>query len=286
MPPLRAALSAFVIATAVVSTAVVSAAPASAAATVGSCYDYPLETVGKVASAAPAIGCESPHTAETWYVRALPDSFGMPSKSSHARRLLAGDPCTTKAMNSYLGMPDRKLPTRYRNVVLFPTDAQWTAGERWVRCDAVLQSGLHLQITTGTAAAFAATVEPTRLNFCTPGTPSARRTAAVPCTNAKKNWIKVLDKELGGPSSRFPGSSTVLRRSAVICQKIAKQYDGKVQYPGWWRINPTQHGWNLGKRSVQCFVPYAQYLKELSQHRPVPAPVPPAVPTPAPAPAA
>ncbi len=278
MASLRTGLSAFAVATAVVTTMLVMPTPAAAAATVGSCYEYPISTIGKVASAAPVIGCESPHTAETWYVGIVTDAFGMPSKSTHARRLLAGRPCTTKAMNAYLGMPDRRLPSRYRTVVLFPTDAQWNAGERWVRCDVVLQSGLQLQQTSGTAAAFIAAIAPKALDFCTPSTPSARNTAAVQCTKPKRNWIKVLDRELGGPNSRFPGTNTVLRRSAVICQKIARTYDGKVPYPGWWRINPTQHGWNLGKRSVQCFVPYEQYLKELSQRAPVPAPTP--VPTP------
>ncbi len=35
---------------------------------VGGCYDYTVKTVGKVSSAAPVIGCESAHTAETFYV--------------------------------------------------------------------------------------------------------------------------------------------------------------------------------------------------------------------------
>ncbi len=45
-------------------------------------------------------------------------------------------------MNAYLGLQDRELPSRFRTVVLFPTDDQWAAGERWVRCDVVLQGGL------------------------------------------------------------------------------------------------------------------------------------------------
>ena len=74
----------------------------------------------------------------------------------------------------------------------------------------------------------------------------------------------------------------VLRRSALICQKIAKKYNGKAEYPGWWRINPTDTGWRLGKRSVQCFVPLAQYLQEVAQSTPAPV----TEPTPAPSPAA
>lgn len=282
MAPLRTGLAALAATSALLAAGLVLPAPASAAPAVGSCFDYPFSTLGKASSAAPAIGCEFPHTAETWFVGTVPDSFGPPSKASQADRLLAARPCTTKAMNAALGMPTRVLPSRYRTVVLFPTDAQWNAGERWVRCDAALQSGLQFQSTTGTAAAFVAATTQDVLNFCTPSTPSARNTAAVQCTKPKRNWIKVLDRELGGPNSRFPGTSTVLRRSAVICQKIAKKYNGKAEYPGWWRINPTDTGWRLGKRSVQCFVPLAQYLQEVAQSTPAPV----TEPTPAPSPAA
>lgn len=282
MAPLRTGLGVLVVSAALLATGLVLPTPVGAVAAVSACYDYPIATIGKVSTAAPVIGCESPHTAETYRVGTLAPSFGPPSKSSQAARLAAGRPCTVAAMNAYLGMADRTLPSRFRPVVLFPTDDQWTAGERWMRCDAVLQSGLQLQMTTGTAASFVAATTPSALNFCTPSTPSARNTAAVQCTKPKSNWIKVLDKELGGPNTRFPGTNSVLRRSAVICQKIAKRYDGKVPYPGWWRINPTQHGWNLGKRSVQCFVPYEQYQKELAQRTPAPTPVPTPAPTPVP----
>lgn len=282
MAPLRTGLGILVGSAALIATGLTLPTPASAAAAVGACYDYPIRTIGTVSTAAPAMGCESPHTAQTYRVGTLAPSFGLPSKSSQAARLAAGLPCTVASMNSYLGMADRTLPSRFRPVALLPTDEQWNAGERWVRCDAVLQSGLQLQKTAGTGPEFVAATAQSALNFCTPSTPSARNTAAVQCTKPKSNWIKVLDKELGGPSSRFPGTSSVLRRSAVICQNVAKRYDGKVPYPGWWRINPTQHGWNLGKRSVQCFVPYEQFLKELAQHTSAPAPVPDPVPTPVP----
>lgn len=263
-------------------TGLAGATPSAAASVVGSCFDYPVATLDEISSPAAAIGCENPHTAETFAVRTLGEQFGPPSKASVAARLAAASGCTVKAMNAYLGMPARVLPSRFRVAALFPTNAQWAAGERWVRCDAVLQSGLVLQRITGPGSAFVASVPQADLNFCTPSTPSARNTAAVRCTNPKRNWIKVLEQRLGGPTARFPGESSILRRSALICQKIAKKYDGKVPYPGWWRINPTETGWKLGKRSVQCFVPYQQYLKELAQNAPAPTPIP--APTPEPTP--
>lgn len=254
------------------------AAPAQAAPAVGTCFDYPFSVTDAISTDAPAVPCEGPHTAETFFVGQVSERLGTPSKASVNARLAAVAPCTARAMNTHLGLTGRTLPSRFVVVPLLPTDAQWAAGERWVRCDVVLQSGLKAQSVTGPMAAVASSLAQEQLDFCTPGTPSAKNTAAVPCTG-RRNWIKVLEQSLGGPTARFPGTSAIQRRSATICQRVAKKYAGNVAFPGWWRINPTESGWRDGKRELQCFVPYAQYLQELAQNAPPP-------PTPAPTPAA
>jgi hypothetical protein len=284
MTVLRPVIAALLTASALVLGGLVVPQAASAAPAAGGCYDYSVKTVGKVSSAAPVIGCESAHTAETFYVGTVTEAFGLPSAAKQAMRLSAGRPCTVAAMNSYLGMPDRPLPSRFLPVVLFPTDAEWTAGERWVRCDVVLLGGTELKSFTGTAAALVAATPQAQFDFCTPGEPSAKATSAYPCLNPKKNWIKVLDQELGGPGSRFPGTSTVDKRTRKLCEKQGKKWSGKEKYPGWWGIWPTSVGWKQGKRSAQCFVPYKQYLKQVAINTPKP-PTPPAdTPTATPAP--
>jgi hypothetical protein len=280
MRPLRAGLTLAAV-TAVLLGGLVSPTPATADPLKGACYAYKAATLKEVSSPAPVVDCSAQHTAETYYVGTMPDSFGTPSASSLAKRLSAGRPCTVAAMNSYLGIPDRALPSRFLTVVLFPTDDQWAAGERWVRCDVVLQGGLQLKAFTGTAAALVASTPADRFDFCTPSEPNARATAAYPCLNPKKNWIKVLDKELGGPGSSFPGTTTVERKTRNLCEKQGKKWNGGEKYAGWWAIWPTSIGWKQGKRSAQCFVPYKQYLKEIT-----PKPVPTPAPTPTPEPTA
>jgi hypothetical protein len=262
----------------------VAPAPASAEPQVGACYSYKAAVLTETSTPAPAVDCATPHTAETYYVGTVPASFGLPSEASKPKILAAGRPCTVRAMNSYLGLQDRALPSRFRTVVLFPTDDQWAAGERWVRCDVVLQGGLQLKPITGTAAALVAAAPAEQFDFCTPQEPNARATAAYPCLRPKKNWIKVLDQELGGPGSSFPGTSTVERKTRALCEKQGKKWDGKEDFPGWWAIWPTQAGWKEGKRSAQCFVPYKQYLKELSSKAPTPRPTPAPTPVPTPEP--
>jgi hypothetical protein len=280
MPSLRTSLTIAACGATVVLSGLVAPATSSAAPQVGACYDYKAAVLTETSTAAPSVDCSAEHTAETYYVGVVPASFGLPSEASKAKVLSAGRPCTVKAMHAYLGLQGRELPSRFRTVVLFPTDDQWAAGERSVRCDVVLQGGLQLRSFTGTAAALVAATPAGQFDFCTPQEPNARATAAYPCLNPKKNWIKVLDQELGGPGSSFPGTGKVERKTRALCAKQGKKWDGKEKYPGWWAIWPTQIGWKDGKRSAQCFVPYKQYLKELASRVPAPTPLP--EPTPGP----
>jgi hypothetical protein len=286
MSPFRTGLTIAAAAAALLAAGLVAPSPASAAPAVDACYAYKASVLEERSSGAPAIDCNALHTAQTFFVGTLPASFGLPSDATQAAILSAGRPCTVAAMNSYLGTPDRALPSRFQTVVLFPTDEQWAAGERWVRCDVVLQGGLQLKSFTGTAAALVAATPAAQFNFCTPVEPNARATAAYPCLNPRKNWIKVLDKELGGPGSSFPGTSTVERKTRALCKQQGRTWNGGEKYPGWWAIWPTQVGWKQGKRSAQCFVPYKQYLAEVASQTPAaPAPTPAPEPTPAPTPA-
>jgi len=261
-----------------------SAPPAQAAEpAVGQCFAYSKATLDDVSSPAAPVACTARHTAETYAVLQLPDAFGLPAKATAAARLAAAEPCTTKAMNAYLGLTDRRLPSRFETVVRFPTNDQWKQGERWMRCDVVLQGGTALVTLTRPVAEFVAASDPAQFDFCTPGTPRATNTASAPCTKPKSNWIKVLDRDLGKPGSAFPGRRAVEDRTRALCRAQGKQWNGKEKYPGWWAIWPTQVGWRKGQRSAQCFVPYVQYQAELAAAAPAATP---ATPPPAASPAA
>lgn len=268
----RRAITALIASGALVLAGVIAPTATAAEPTIGACYSYKKSTLDEVSSPAPAIACTAKHTAETYYVRTLPETFGLPSKASVAKRISAGEPCTVKAMNAYLGIPDRKLPSRFQTAVLFPTDAQWQAGERWMRCDVVLQGGTSLVTLTKPAVEVAASAPAEQFDFCTPGTPNAKNTSAFPCNKPKVNWIKVLDKELGAAGSSFPGTRSVENRTRSLCKAQGKAWNGKEKYPGWWAIWPTAKGWKEGRRSAQCFVPYTQYQAELAQRAPAPEP--------------
>ncbi|CAB4675996.1 unannotated protein [freshwater metagenome] len=241
------------------------AAPAQAATpAIGECYNYPITVRDEVSSAAGAVSCTSAHTAETYWTGSLKPTFGPPSKATPGARLAATTACNTQTLNAYVAMPGRTLPSRWLSFAIFPTDAQWSAGERWVRCDAVFKTGLKLTNLTSKAADFVVATGIDYSNFCTPSQPNGRNTESYPCADPKKNWIMVAARDLGGPGTKFPGTSNVEKRTRAICSKIAKRYNGASKFPSWWAIWPTDRGWKEGRREAQCLVPLAQYNKEVA----------------------
>lgn len=242
---------------------IVSAPASGAAAAIGDCYYYPGST--KISSDAPAVPCDSTHTAQTYWVSSLPDSFGVPAKASAAARRSATVACTPAAINSFTGMPQRTLPSRFDTFAIFPSASQWAAGDRTVRCDVVLRNGAKLVTLTQPAAAVVSSTSQEQLNYCTPAEPNANSPYAGICNNPKKNFIKLLAKDLGKAGSKFPGYATVERKVTKMCQALGRKYKGNVPYPGYWGIWPTAAGWAKGDRAAQCFVPLQQYLDTLAK---------------------
>ena len=245
------------LATAPLSQAVAPLAPAMQDA----CYDYRASGTKAQAANAAAVPCEGPHTAQTFYVGALPEGFGVPDKANAKARLRATRACTTEAMNTYLGLTNTAIPSRFQIVTVFPTPTQWNAGERWVRCDVVLRGGRTYTKFSGTAQQLVATTPREQFNFCTPSVPGSRTKSAFPCTKPKRNWIMVAERDLGKVGSNFPGSRSVERKAKRICQKIGNTYTVRKSFYPWWAIWPTRVGWQDGDRTAQCFVPYEEYLK-------------------------
>ena len=248
-------------------------APAAAAPSIGACYNYPIAVRDGISSAAAAVACTTSHTAETYWTGSLKADFGPPAKATQGARLAATTACDTKTLNAYVALtsaaiPDRTRPSRWLSVALFPTDAGWAAGERWVRCDAVLKTGLKLTDLTTRAADFVTASGVDYFNFCTPAQPNARNTESYPCTDPKKNWIMVEARDLGGPGTKFPGTSNVEKRTRTLCAKLGKRYNGGSSFPSWWGIWPTERGWKEGRREAQCLVPLSQYNKEVAPGTP------------------
>lgn len=238
----------------------VTAQPMATAAQ-DACYDYRASGTKSQAANATPVPCEGPHTAQTFFVGSLSDGFGVPEKANAKARLRATQACSLEAKNAYLGLANSEIPSRFQVVTVFPTAAQWNAGERWVRCDVVLRGGKNFTRFSGTAQQLVASTPRGQFNFCTPSVPGSRTKSAFPCTKPNRNWIMVAEQDLGKVGSNFPGSRSVERKAKRICQKIGNRYTVRKSFYPWWAIWPTRVGWQDGDRTAQCFVPYEQYLK-------------------------
>lgn len=225
------------------------------------CYDYRASGTKAQAATAPAVPCEGPHTAQTFYVGSLPEGFGVPDRANAKARLRAARACTPEAMHTYVGLTNTAIPSRFQIVTVFPTKAQWEAGERWMRCDVVLRGGTQYTRFSGSAQQLVASTPRAQFDFCTPSVPGSRTKSAYPCTKPKRNWIMVAERDLGNVASNFPGSRIVERKAKRICEKIASRYTVRKTFYPWWAIWPTRFGWQDGDRTAQCFVPYGEYLQ-------------------------
>jgi hypothetical protein len=110
----------------------------------------------------------------------------------------------------------------------FPSAAQWTAGERWFRCDVGVAAGTTGSQWRPATAWFGAVLDsdPDFFRFCAPGKAPTGAGLNVPvdvvnsqrtCTNATR-WkllsTVVLAKTKAEP---YPGASTVLSRAKALC---------------------------------------------------------------------
>ena len=248
----------------------VTPATASAAPSVGACWDYEAKALTRLAVPGDPIPCEGPHRAETFAIGTLPADFPR-LEDATMRQVVAvrSAACTEPAMRGYLGLPEG-LPTRFRPVAVFPSNAQLAAGERWLRCDVVFDTGLGFGVMPKAAPAWVAenAANPTAFAFCTPSTgyftmPSPTRTLAQACDNPAKQWILVARPTMGKPAQNYPGARALDRRASRACARYKDVYNGglKDKYQrGWSYIFPLAKGWTEGLRTGSCWVPLKQYL--------------------------
>jgi hypothetical protein len=177
-------------------------------------------------------------------------------------------------MNAYLGV-DTALPLRTRVFMFLPTDAQWQAGERWVRCDVAVRSGLELEKWRGPLKEVIGSAPANAFAFCTPSVgfiewPDPIRTRAQRCNSPKKQWILVGTPQLGEPTSKFPGQKAAERRARDRCSKFRDTYPGGKPKAdrNWFYIYPTSVGWDQGERTASCWVPLQQYQDTIRRQQP------------------
>lgn len=110
--------------------------PASGTPSVGQCRALTDAVVPKASDSTPAIDCSQKHTAQTYYVGRF--------NGSKEDNTYAGEVCS-EHLAAGLGLSQKQVVlTAYQVLFFAPTSAQWSAGQRWFRCDVALLAGTHV----------------------------------------------------------------------------------------------------------------------------------------------
>lgn len=194
-------------------------------------------------------------TSSTWA------AAGDPTSLSAAVQSKAAEACTISTL-----LPHQKWNQQLIQDYFFvPSEAQWKAGARWVRCDVgVLATGTtladeRLSRLPASIQTFVSAVssDPARYEFCinSPQSVTAEGPLDDPdsviadCTRSPE-WKLAARGDLPGASGApFPSDAVANAESTKICSPAASG-SGQI----WIAYLPTAAGWASGDREVDCWV--------------------------------
>lgn len=246
-----------------------ASASAQAAPVVDDCVDLPVGgdpfdpyTGGTV------VDCEAPHNGEIYGVADYPADWGAPSTEEERIRDFAWQEsvCSFQALDEWLtsdGAPLPMIPTRIYNKAAVPSDAEWEAGDRTVRCIAYALTGPYgrekLSVWTGTIPTKMTTSEGVKFfAYCSKAKPvsGSSKNSPYECRSAKQ-WVGVGFVGLKGkPGAKFPGPK--LQKSAdKQCVTASKGFiTGKVKPLG---VVVSKSLWDRGVKEAICYIPLGNW---------------------------
>lgn len=219
-----------------------AAQAAPSAPKVGACYAYSWKALDAASGPTKTVSCSKSHTAVTYYVGTFTGAAAAGTTPVNPAAVADSGSGCWAALVRKIGVKAAAL-TRVKMGYFVPTQAQWTAGARWYRCDAVL-------------AKSSSKLAPIPKNFLrsakkASGISAYRRCltakgALVTCTSGKARYVARKYATLGSLSAPYPGNSGVSGTSMALCSRAL----GKAfKYATW----PLADGWGLGQRQATCY---------------------------------
>jgi hypothetical protein len=247
------------------------------------CWNEPYNAVSTWTSwqGGDYVPCDETHTTYTFAVQNLParqasafSSALSASQSEQAEtaartqiREVAAEVCRVEL--EYL------VPTRgdryslVTSFTLLPSDAEWRAGARWVRCDIGLLAQptpraptelvpLPSQITD---LALSVQHTPRQYEVCLAAPVSSSAAMGGPHTDGTKParcdevdaWYFLASVPLGyAPESAFPGGDALSQAASTACS-LALDASGGYN-ASMWRFYPGEQGWADGQRTATCWI--------------------------------
>ena len=156
------------------------------------------------------------------------------------------------------------IPDRFFFKAGAPTDAEWEAGDRTVRCIVTALSGAvgreRLTAWSGAIPELLGTAAGIReFARCTPALPKSGRANAIATCAGAKNWVAVgYAFDLAGtPGKPFPGPEIQKQADAKCVKAVRGFVKGKKVKP--FAAVESKRDWDQGLRSAVCYIPLANW---------------------------
>jgi hypothetical protein len=226
---------------------------ATTAPTEGACRVLTVADLHQPTNATATLDCARKHTAQTYAVGELPDTFADADYDSREVYRWAYQACSSKFVSFVGGDESLALRTTISWFWFRPSKKAWDKGARWYRCD----------VAGGNDASDALRALPQDAKGMLAGRPDDHwlacangedlvSAAKVPCSQPH-NWRAVTTIKLGEPGDAYPGDAVVASRSDAFCSSSVKAW---LNYPATYTSGYTVFSkayWDLGNRRSVCW---------------------------------
>jgi hypothetical protein len=262
------------------SSAVPGSEPTPLPSAFGRCWNEPYNSVSVWTTwqGADYVPCAEAHTTYTYAVENLPareaaaftmalsESQSAQSESAARSAIAEAAAETCEVEFEYLVPTRRDEYSLVSSFAFVPSDTEWEAGARWVRCDI----GLLIYSTPQSVPRFATLpTDITDLALSVQRYPHQYEVCLIPPSSSESNvphadgavavrcdegeaWHFFASVPVGyAPESGYPGVENLSAASASACRTAADELDEPDAYV-WW-FYPSENGWADGSRVASCW---------------------------------
>lgn len=219
----------------------------------GDCRVLRPADVEKASNSTEVVDCAEPHTAETYAVGQLPESFDDAAYDDPGLGSWAYDTCST-AFQDFLGADESLVMRTVVSWAWFrPSPEAWEDGARWYRCDVVgggEQSKEYVDLPP-TAKGLLLGKPGDEWMVCADG-PTVAGSVKVPCSQPHQ-WRAVTTISVGEQGEDYPGDRVVEVTTRDFCSKSVGAW---LNYPVDYDFGYTwfhQAEWEAGNRRSVCW---------------------------------
>ena len=223
---------------------------------VGECRNLKFGAIGRYTNDGPTITCKRPHTTLTFAVEDLPKdvAFDGVDIGNDAVQEKASLLCRAAFARYIGGSAATRALSRLSVTYFLPTQPDFDAGSRWVRCDVVaLQAARVLAPLPATVKGFNATdAALTDYGVCSRGEPGTTGALLVMC-DQDHDYRALTALRLGSDSATYPGDDVVATQGQQRCDDFishALGLGGGYTYA--WTY-PSTEDWANGQRFGFCW---------------------------------